>query len=966
MIDLWSDLKNKNQEKAIKAIDGPQLIVAGPGSGKTKVLIQRYLNMILNHNISPENILLCTFTEKAADEMKIRAYKAFDKFNIPYDAQKVKISTIHSFCNFIIKEYLSNLPLDKQIISPNYHVLDENEQIIYVFSNLITLGVPEEEAFSKGWTLALDMCSLFNKCVDEQISPKELYEYFLNKDLKKKKKQKWILKARSFEIYEKLLKKNNLIDFSHLQKMTLSILEKNPEILEAVQKQIRYLMVDEFQDTNYLQFKILILVSSKSKNLMVVGDDDQSIYGFRGAVVENILDFERHIKDNWEIDEMIPINIKKNYRSVPNIIEINQSLIKHNDIRLKKQNISIRDFNIIDYPLWFHSANELQIAKLLTYFIKKLYSEGIIKNYSDIALLFRSVRNHALTIIEELRTCRVPVDVIGSNEFFEHKITLDLINLAYFLFGNDENDTKRNENLLDNFFIQFSDTTEFILKSDKIKKFLMSYNVNDLECIGIINPKDLKKIEKLKKINNRINEKNWDKKYKSMLAQIYDIFDVNDTLRKLVENLHEGDYYELNITSKITQLISYFDNFKNDRHLSIFLKFFHSIKREQSIDIQKGKLDNAVIISTIHQAKGLEWPIVIVPSMVARQRKSPKFKILDKLIAKKRNTDVNRINKLYLSEERRIYYVAFTRAKFVLGFTTSEYLNDTPEKKREILEFLMELEPEIDKYFKITSKQNIDTIIKLLKQKVKLLKSEDRIIEKPIYSYTQIKTYIQCPRQFLLLRDLNLATVQFGQLTFGSNIHIILEHIHKYYVENNSIDRDIIDKIFNQNWQSFGFRNPNIERKMKDIAKKYIDTYCASYQDQFEKIYKHGIEMPFFIDLDVCYFQGVIDLVYYDNDTDFLEILDFKAGIENIADDINMFQLQIYAMAYYKYKGKIVDKLYVHNISNNVRSEIPVNEEIVNKTEELIKNVATNMQNKEFPKKKGIHCQDCAYKKFCL
>lgn len=965
MIDLWSDLKNDNQEKAIKAIDGPQLIIAGPGSGKTKVLIRRYLHMILNKNIPPENILLCTFTEKATNEIKVRAYVAFDKHKIPYDEQKVRISTIHSFCNQFIKDNLDKIPFDEQVISPNFHVLDENEQIIYVFSNLVTFGVNEEEAFRKGWKWAIELCSLFNKCVEERINPEDLQKYISSKDLEETKKQKWMLKANAFKLYEKLLKKNKFMDFSHLQKMTLSILEENPEILESLQKELVYVMVDEFQDTNYLQFQIMSLICGAKKNLMVVGDDDQSIYGFRGAVIENIIDFEQFVKEKWGIKDMNPINIKKNYRTVSNIIDINQSLIKHNDIRLEKINESEKDFNILDYPIWFHGESDDNVAELVAYFINKLIDEKIIKNYSNIALLFRSVKGHALRFITELRAQNIPIDVIGSSEFFEHKITLDLINIAFFLFGSEETDIERNENLLNNYFVQFSDVTENLIRSVKINKFLMCFERAQLEAIGVSSLDDLVKIEKLKEINTKINEKKWKKKYRSMLAQIYDIFDVNNTLRTLVDNIQSGDFYILNLISKITQLVSHFDNFKNDRHLSIFLKFFHAIKREQSIDIQESTIDDAVTVCTIHQAKGLEWPIVIVGSMVERKSKKTKFEFLYELIAEKRSTDEGRLYELMETEERRIFYVAFTRTKYILGFSTSDILNDSPNKSRNPSQFLLELEPKIDKYHKISSKGAVDEVITLLKPNKSLFTVEERIVEKPIYSYTQLKTYIQCPRQYLLLRDLKLATVQIGQLTFGSNVHTILEHMHKYYVDNKTIDQDIVDKIFTQNWQSFGFLSPSTEENMKNTAKKYIDIYYNDYRNQFDKIYEDGIEMPFFIDLGDCYFQGVIDLVYYDEISDYLEILDFKAGKENIADDVNKLQLQTYAMAYYNYKGEVVDKLYVHNVSNNIRTDLPISKSIIKTTEDKIKEIVVRINNKEFPKSSGSHCVDCAYKKYC-
>lgn len=297
---------NENQKLAISNVEGPVLITAGPGTGKTFTLVQRALYMIQEHGVKPEQIMMATFTEKAAKELVTRITNELSARNIVVNINDMYIGTFHSLCLRIIKEHLEYTHLKR-----NYRTLDTFDQSYMVFQNINKFKVIENVGSmfpTSSWKMAQEICAYVNNLQEELVEPKTLMD---DSDLRIK------ALGNVLEVYENIMEENNLIDFSSIQTEAYRLMKDNPDILKELQDQLRYIMIDEYQDTNYIQEQIVFLLGGERKNICVVGDDDQGLYRFRGATIRNILEFPDKFPEGT--CKVIPLNI--NYRSNSDIVD---------------------------------------------------------------------------------------------------------------------------------------------------------------------------------------------------------------------------------------------------------------------------------------------------------------------------------------------------------------------------------------------------------------------------------------------------------------------------------------------------------------------------------------------------------------------------------------------------------------------------------------------------------------------
>lgn len=293
---------NDAQREAITTTDGPLLIIAGPGTGKTYTLVQRIIYLIKEKDIKPEEIMVATFTEKAAKELVTRITNELDKLNIPVNLNDMYVGTFHSICLRIIKEHLEYTRIKK-----NYRMMEQFDQQYMIFQHInIFRSLPYFDKLFKNnigaWKQSGKIASYINNFLEELVNPNEM---LLDDD------PQILAIANIMDEYQKILADENLIDFTSIQTEAYRLLEENSEILKEIQSQIRYIMVDEYQDTNYIQEKIVFLLAGEQKNICVVGDDDQGLYRFRGATIRNILEFPMHFKNG----ECRRVDLTVNYRS---------------------------------------------------------------------------------------------------------------------------------------------------------------------------------------------------------------------------------------------------------------------------------------------------------------------------------------------------------------------------------------------------------------------------------------------------------------------------------------------------------------------------------------------------------------------------------------------------------------------------------------------------------------------------
>ncbi|MBR0515735.1 MAG: UvrD-helicase domain-containing protein, partial [Eubacterium sp.] len=395
---------NRVQEEACSYTEGPLLILAGAGSGKTRVLTHRIAYLIDEKSVNPYNILAITFTNKAANEMRERVDNI-----VGYGSESVWVSTFHSMCVRILRRHFEAIGGNN-----NFTIYDTDEQKTVIkevlkYLNLDPKMYPERM-----------MLSEISKAKEEYISP-DRYEKQQGSDFR------GLQKAKIYHEYQKRMKQNNALDFDDLIFKTIELFEHHPDILEQYQNRFRYIMVDEYQDTNRTQFLLVKMLAAKYKNLCVVGDDDQSIYKFRGADISNILNFEQ------EYPNAKVVKLEQNYRSTANILNAANGVIANNQGRKDKRLWTEQeDGEKVIYECF---DNEYSEAESVIRRIVELKRQG--KALSDMAVLYRT-NNQSRVLEEKLIMEGVPYKLVGGTNFYDRKEIRDIV--AYLKSVNNRDD----------------------------------------------------------------------------------------------------------------------------------------------------------------------------------------------------------------------------------------------------------------------------------------------------------------------------------------------------------------------------------------------------------------------------------------------------------------------------------------------------------------------------------------------
>lgn len=625
-MDILRTLNNK-QKEAVCCIDGPLLVIAGAGSGKTRVIIHRILNLI-QEGVRPYNIMAITFTNKAAGEMRERLKKY--SYNENNNFGDVWIATFHSSCVRILRVHINKLGYDN-----SFTIYDRDDQKSLVKSILKMTefkdcGIGEKE-----------IINFISNSKNNNIKPSDLSEadgYF----------------ADIYDAYEKKMKSNNALDFDDLLLKTVELLQTYPKVKEYYNNLFKYIMVDEYQDTNAVQFKLISLLCNKENNICVVGDDDQSIYAFRGADISNILDFEKHFPGAKVV------KLEQNYRSNKNIIKCANAVISNNKNRKDKTLWSdIDENNKIRYKEY---DNEELEARDIAEEIKNECTKGTY-NYSQYAVLYRTNAQSRL-IEKELFKNGIPYTLVGGVNFYQRKEIKDII--AYLrLIINPMDDVS--------FLRVVNIPKRGIGKAalDKLQDFADENNISLLGASryadkisglrsGVLKLKEFENIIQLFRNNCIIDDSDIDNKSMNIIDVINYIVDkigYREHLQK--EGESEANLRLENIEELINAASAY-----NDIGLRAFIEevSLYSSSDEYSSDSEK------VNIMTLHSAKGLEFNNVYIIGM--EQGVFPSLKTFDKF-----DEEFIDYDSLYddkeIEEERRLCYVGITRAKNILRISSN-------------------------------------------------------------------------------------------------------------------------------------------------------------------------------------------------------------------------------------------------------------------------------------------------------
>lgn len=583
---------NDMQKKAVTCTEGPLLVLAGAGSGKTKVLTTRIAYLINEKNVDPSSILAITFTNKAAKEMKDRVIKLIG--NIGYS---MKISTFHSFGLSILKEHCDLLGYSK-----NFTIIDSDDSM-----TLIKKIVKDLNLDSKIFNPKM-IRNKISGAKNELMDPAE-YVRFANTDMEEK-----IVSV--YERYQKRLKLNNSFDFDDLLMLPIKLLKENPDVLKQYQEKFKYVMVDEYQDTNQAQYILTKMMSAKYKNICVVGDNDQSIYMFRGANYRNILNFEKDYKNTSVI------LLEENYRSTKNILDVANSIIKNNKSRKDKTLWTNNDDGL---KIKYHrSSNEKDESFYVVGEIKKLLNNGV--PLSEIAVLYRA-NAQSRNIEEVLLRDNIPYKVVGAFYFYNRKEIKDLIAYLKLIYNhNDDNSLTRIINVP--------------------KRGIGLKAIENLNTKAMLEEKSLyDSLSTQKELDFKRLIDDLSKKSETMsLTELVDCI-LNDSKMKEELELEKTIESEVRLEN-LEEFKSITKSFEESKGIVSLGEFLEEISLVSDVEEYKNNT-NVVTLMTIHSAKGLEFDNVFLIGM--EEGLFPHANCLN---------DAEE-----LEEERRLCYVAVTRAR---------------------------------------------------------------------------------------------------------------------------------------------------------------------------------------------------------------------------------------------------------------------------------------------------------------
>ena len=641
------DLLNEWQLEAVKTTNGPLLILAGAGSGKTRVLTYRVAYLINEENIDPYNVLAITFTNKAAKEMKDRIIGILGS-----KALGIQISTFHSLGVLIIKENY-----EKAGYKNNFTILDSDDSLTLIKKILKELNLDPKMYNPKA------IRNQISGTKNQLLTSKE-YEKYAMTDFEK-------VVFKVYQKYEDKLLVNNSLDFDDLLMLPIKIFRKYPEVLKHYQERFKYILIDEYQDTNEAQYTFVKMLSAKYKNICVVGDNDQSIYSFRGANYHNILNFEKDYP-NCKV-----IMLEKNYRSTKTILNAANDVIKNNKERKEK---NLWTDNELGNKIKYHRAlDEKDEAFYVLQEIKKLIDQGIKLN--DIAVLYRT-NAQSRNIEEALLRESIPYRVIGSFYFYNRKEIKDLISYLKVIYNSNDdisllriiNVPKRGigDKTIQNLTEKANSLNTSLFEAiDSGKELLFKQTINELKEIS----EKSSLTELIDQILNKSGIKNELENEKSIEADIR------------LENLEEF--------KTITR------NYEENKGIASLDEFLNEISLVSDVEEYRNR-DDVITLMTIHSAKGLEFNNVFLIGMEEG--------IFPHQAAFFDNNE--------LEEERRLCYVAITRAKEKLYIVNAkrrtlygiDSVNPPSRFISEINKELLELD-EVKEEFKSPIKRTIDTSI---------------------------------------------------------------------------------------------------------------------------------------------------------------------------------------------------------------------------------------------------------------
>ncbi|AEH59994.1 UvrD/REP helicase [Methanosalsum zhilinae DSM 4017] len=889
----------EQQKEAIEYIDSPLLIVAGPGTGKTRVLTEKVIYLV-KQGYNPNKIIVSTFTIKAADELRNRLRK-----DLGDSVENMQISTIHSFCQKMLQSF------------PEYHnfgnifeVMDDLDQFLYVNRNYMwNFGLKEYVTEIS----VNELINFYNRCTENDVDPKKLVDHF-----KKNKGSDFeIAIAKSYEIYlANLLDPNNTrLDFSLLEREFYHLLQRNNEVLELVRQMYDYILIDEYQDTNPIQDAIFELITAPKYKITVVGDEDQSIYGFRGASVENFRTFLDRYPNAKKIE------LEENFRSCKEIVQTYDEFMKPHRTFEKEIFTSNPEYS---KPVILYSDSRKSEGKEIVRFVEYLVQKCNAR-YQDIAILFKSVKFHSSEIIDELEYKKIPYTTKGEGSLFEQEEIKNLLVLMIYINSHYPNEKQKqwlfDHNILESEFLDLhEDTIEKLKNVADIYNLLESYDYATLKKLNV-EQNDAQKLMGLKDLMT-LQKRN----SVSQLKLFYKILDATQYNYRLFKRYLEKKDADADIKIRnlaiFSKIIHKVENNTNSNHFKSFIDQLCYIPENKIEDAACIQDVDAVNLMTIHQAKGLEFPIVILAG-VTHKRYNTNNQNDEFIVEIPKKLMMNKSNFNRSEEIRRVFYVGMSRPQKVLAISTIDGKYFKPSQF--IDEIGLNNFIEADNFSQIIS-------------------DNDHYIpnvEKSNLSFSSISTYISCPFRFFCRDYLGFQTPPGYFQAYGVIVHNCLKKIHVMMKEGKEIDITDVVKIVDMYCKDDESREEWRNELITDLY-NYYEKACGFIYDVLD------VEVPFsYINKNIS-INGQADLVIK-NTNEEIELIDYKSRYAEYLSKMNVdTQLRIYNLALANRYNEPIKKISAYTFKDNRRIFFDNSNVELEKTKSLIKSIIQNVENKEF------------------
>ena len=916
---------------------GPLLIIAGPGSGKTFSLVLRAMNLLVLGQAVPRELVLCTFTEKAALELRDRMAAAARKIGYTGDLSELKVSTIHGLCNRLLTTHRHRTPLGN-----NYETLEELTQLLFLFEHFEAIVGSEHEGRYAGkwttkWSAIEGVRGYFDKMTEELIDPARLLnaaEPFLRR------------LGAAYTAYQHAVLSNNRLDFAHQQRLVYDLL-RDSHIATAITRDVRYVMVDEYQDTNFIQEQLLLKLSAATGNLCVVGDEDQSLYRFRGATVRNILEFTARVPD------CTVVKLTTNYRSHTRIVQAYDRWMASADwsnprgLPFRYDKTIQPDLTTVhpDYPAVFciWGRDEQDEAQRFADMVAFLKEHDVIADYSQVALLLHSVRqDHSGPYLAALEAKGIPAFCPRARAYFENdEVRLMVACLAvifgYYGAGRGQGSGGALAELADYIDAGIMALGRRYGGAHPLAAVLRGF-VADIEGLREGEALDLRPADYF---------------YRLLALEPF---------TSLVKNENRARNLAI-----LSQLLNTFQNYYHytvvtyRNRLSLRLHLFNSFVRllydggiNEYEDPDQPFPKGYVQVMTIHQAKGLEFPVVVVGSLDKQLSTS---KQIDRdLQPYYHRPPFEPESRITLFDRMRLHYVAFSRPEKLLVLTS----HNRPRGHFAPIWQGLPQWPYVQQ--------------DLLAAQSFVLK--DRLPVKRAFSFTgDLKVYETCPRQYQFFREYDFTPSRSAVIFFGLLVHQTIEEIHRRVLDGQfvSLNETRIRELFER---TFTFLSLSDVRPIGEAAKESAFTQVMHYflqnQEEMQRVIETEVDVS--VEKDGYILTGKVDLLLGGDGR--LELLDFKtsprpahspallAGYER--------QLCTYAHILETRYGKRPDRLLLYWTAEprkqDALMEFPYRPERVAAAGMYFDQVVAKILQKDFtmqaPPEPNI-CKECDFRRYC-